>query len=157
MFEAREIRQDDPADEDDPDDDDMVEALHLRFAVGRWVSEIDPDSDDGQFVLEKLAPEEQEQYETTARRAQEAADKAEAERVEAERISKWRPLVATMDRCCKCLLGSRVSVVNLFLTRRLVHRDRSGGTCQGGCCCRCKRDRHCEGQGGGGTHPAGGG
>jgi hypothetical protein len=90
-------------------------------------------------------------------RAQEAADKAEAERVEAERISKWRPLVATMDRCCKCLLGSRVSVVNLFLTRRLVHRDRSGGTCQGGCCCRCKRDRHCEGQGGGGTHPAGGG
>ena len=83
VFEAREIRQDDPADEDDPDDEDMVEALHLRFAVGRWVSEIEPD---GQFVLEKLAPEEQEQYESTARRAQEQADKAEAERVEAERI-----------------------------------------------------------------------
>lgn len=63
----------------------MVEALHLRFAVDRWVSEVDPD-DEGRFVLEKLAPEEQEQYETTARRAQEAADKAEAERVEAERI-----------------------------------------------------------------------
>lgn len=108
VFEAREIRQDDPADEDDPDDDDVrasiwhrnccycvenkyvcrrqvVEALHVRFAVDRWVSEVDPD-DEGQFLLEKLSPEEQEQYATTARRAQEAADKAEAERVEAERI-----------------------------------------------------------------------
>ena len=85
VFEAREIRQDDPADEDDPDDNDVVEALHLRFAVNRWVSEIDP-GNDGQFVLEKLSPEEQEQYATTARRAQEAADKAEAERVQAERL-----------------------------------------------------------------------
>ena len=85
VFEAREIRQDDPADEDDPDDDDLVEALHLRFAVNRWVSEIDP-GNDGQFVLEKLSPEEQEQYATTARRAQEAADQAEAERVQAERL-----------------------------------------------------------------------
>ncbi len=57
----------------------------MRFAVDRWVSEVDPD-DEGQFLLEKLSPEEQEQYATTARRAQEAADKAEAERVEAERI-----------------------------------------------------------------------
>ena len=82
VFCAREIRQDDPADEDDPDADDEVEALHLRIAAGRWVSEVDLE---GNFVLEKLPAAEQERYETTARRAQEEADRAEAARVREER------------------------------------------------------------------------
>ena len=65
VVKAREIVQDPPDEDEEEEDEDEEEALHIRFELGRWVSEVNMA---GEFLLEKLHPLEQEQLASTERK-----------------------------------------------------------------------------------------